>query len=308
LPWNRHFSKAMNLSHFSKKPPASCKTGATGFTLIELLTVIAIIAVLAALVLPALSRARERARAIICLNNTRQLGLAWQMYAGDNDERLPYNLGMAGSSFRTGLNWVNNVMTWDLSSDNTNLATLTGASLGRFVSGNTSVYRCPSDAALSSVQRAAGWTARVRSYSMNAMVGDAGDFTANGFNVNNPGYTQFFKTTQIPQPTDIFVFLDEHPDSIDDGYFLDKSPENGGGSGGSYHSAQWTDLPASYHNGATAFSFADGHSSLHRWLQPNTIRPPLPNAANLPIPIPSSPAAALADFDWVMDHMSVDKN
>ena len=298
----------MNLSHFSKKPSASCKAGASGFTLIELLTVIAIIAVLAAILLPALSRARERARAIICLNNTRQLLMAWQIYAGDNDERLPYNLGMTGSSFRTDLNWVNNVMTWDLSSDNTNLATLTGASLGPFVSGNTGVYRCPSDEALSSVQRAAGWTARIRSYSMNAMIGDAGSFTASGFNINNPGYTQFFKTTQIPQPTEIFVFLDEHPDSIGDGYFLDKSPENGGGYGGAYNSAQWTDLPASYHNGATAFSFADGHSSLHRWLQPDTVRPPMPNAANLPIMIPSSPAAALADFNWVMDHMSVDKN
>jgi len=298
----------MDPSFFSETPPASRKNGGRGFTLIELLTVIAIIAVLSALVLPALSRARERARAAICLNNTKQLLLAWQVYADDNDERLPYNLGMTGSSLRSNLNWVNNVMSWDLSSDNTNLATITDASLGPYLGGNTRVFRCPSDNALSSIQRSAGWSARIRSYSMNAMVGNAGNFTAKGYNINNPGYTQFFKMGQIPQPADIFVFLDEHPDSINDGYFLDKSPASGGIYGNAYYGAKWTDLPASYHNGATAFSFADGHSSPHRWLQPDTIRPPQPNAANLPITIPSSPATAIQDFDWVMDHMSVDKS
>ena len=297
----------MKFSRFAKKPAASGQVTAHGFTLLELLTVIAI---MASILLPALSKARGRAQAMICLNNTKQLILAWHIYAGDNAERLPYNLGMVGSSFRTDLNWVNNVMTWDLSSDNTNLATLTKASLGSFVGGNTAVYRCPSDQALSSVQRAAGWSARIRSYSMNAMIGDAGSFVVNGYNINNPDYTQFFKSTQIPQPSEIFVFLDEHPDSIDDGYFLNKSPEDDspGGYGTPASSAQWTDLPASYHNGATAFSFADGHSSLHRWLQPATIKPPLPHAAALPIAIPSSPAAALADFDWVLDHMSVYSN
>lgn len=283
----------MSPSNFSKKPLASCETGATGFTLIELLTVIAIVAVLAALLLPALAKARERARAIGCLNNTKQLCLAWQMYAGDNDDRLPYNLGMAGSSYRTYLNWANNVMTWDLSSDNTNLATLTGASLGPFVSGSTSIYHCPSDGALSAVQRAAGWTSRIRSYSMNAMVGNAGNFTKNGYNVNNPNYTQFFKMTQIPQPSDIFVFLDEHPDSINDGYFVERD-----------YYPEWHDLPASYHNGNAAFSYADGHSSLHRWVDPTTIAPPAPNAASLPIPVAAN---SRTDLEWVMDHMSVEK-
>jgi prepilin-type N-terminal cleavage/methylation domain-containing protein/prepilin-type processing-associated H-X9-DG protein len=265
-----------------------------GFTLIELLVVIAIIAILAAILLPALSRAKARAQAILCLNNTRQLTLGWQLYADDFESRLPYNLGMAGSSFRTPLNWANNVMTWDLSSDNTNTATLTEASLGPFVSQATAIYRCPSDHVTSAAQSAAGWDGRIRSYSMNAMVGDAGDFSKNGFNTNNPDYTQFFKITQIPQPTEIFVFLDEHPDSINDGYFLERD-----------YYPEWHDLPASYHNGSAAFSFADGHSSLHRWTQSATDRPPLPDAANLPIPVPAN---GNGDLEWVLAHMSVDHN
>ncbi len=188
----------MNRSSVSKNPCAGPRSRrGAGFTLIELLVVIAIIAMLAAILLPALARAKARAQGIVCLNNTKQLDLAWQLYANEHDDGLPYNLGMAGSSFRTPLNWVNNVMTWDLSSDNTNLATLTDSGLGPFVSGNTRVFRCPSDHVLSAVQRAAGWEARIRSYSMNAMVGNAGAFSTNGFNINNPDYTQFFKLTQI---------------------------------------------------------------------------------------------------------------
>jgi prepilin-type N-terminal cleavage/methylation domain-containing protein/prepilin-type processing-associated H-X9-DG protein len=275
-----------------------------GFTLIELLVVIAIITILAALLLPALSKAREQAEGISCLNNTRQLTLAWLIYADDHEGLLPYNLGMNGSSFRTNINWVNNVMTWDLSSDNTNTATITDASLGPYVNGTTSIYHCPSDRALSGIQLAAGWDRRIRSYSMNAMVGNAGIISANGVNTNNPNYTQFFKITQMPRPADIFVFLDEHPDSIDDGYFLNKDAEvnygyNDGG-------AEWIDLPASYHNNAAAFSFADGHAALHRWLKSNTIHPPAPDAANLPIVIPATPADERTDFDWVLQHMSIE--
>jgi prepilin-type N-terminal cleavage/methylation domain-containing protein/prepilin-type processing-associated H-X9-DG protein len=273
---------------------ASPGTPANGFTLIELLVVIAIIAIVAAILLPALSAARERARSLICLNNTHQLTLAWELYADDHNSRLPYNLGMTSGGARTNINWVNNVMTWDTSSDNTNLATITKASLGVYAGGETGIYRCPSDDVLSSTQHAAGWTARVRSYSMNAMIGNAGDFTANGYNVNNPDYVQFFKITQIPHPTGIFVFLDEHPDSIDDGYFVNHA-----------YRWQWLDLPASYHNGAAAFSFADGHSELHRWLEPSTIRPALPNAAGLPVSIPGN---EWADFQWVTSHMSVEND
>lgn len=273
----------------------SQRAGPSGFTLVELLVVIAVITILSVLLLPALSKARSRAEAILCLSNTRQLFLAWQFYADDHDELLPYNVGMNGSAFRTNLNWVDNVMTWDLSSDNTNPATIKNASLGSYVSGSTAIYRCPSDRTLSSIQSAAGWTARIRSYSMNAMVGNAGDFSTNGFNVNNPDYTQFFKTTQIPHPSEIFVFLDEHPDSINDGYFLNQDD---------YYYPQWHDLPASYHNGASGFSFADGHSALHRWSQPKTVVPPAPDTANLPIATSSDDT----DFKWVLEHMSVEQN
>lgn len=273
-----------------ESPPAL----AVGFTLIELLVVIAIIAILAAILLPALSAARERAQSLICVNNTHQLTLAWDLYADDHNGQLAYNLGMTPGGARTNINWVNNVMTSDTSPDNTNLVTITGASLGPYIERETGIYRCPSDHALSSMQHAAGWRARIRSYSMNAMMGNAGDFTTNGFNSNNPDYIQFFKITQIPHPTEIFVFLDEHSDSIDDGYFVNRA-----------YQWKWVDLPASYHNNAAAFSFADGHSALHHWLEPSTIRLPQPNAAYLPIAIPGN---EWGDFQWVTSHMSIESD
>lgn len=261
------------------------------FTLIELLVVIAIIAILASLLLPALVQARDRASGIACLNNTRQLSLALQVYPGDYQDRLPYNLGMVGSSLRTPLNWVNNVMTWGLDPDNTNLTTITGAGLNPYLGGSTKVYRCPADRALSDTQQAAGWLYRIRSYSMNALVGDAGDLSAQGFNVNAPGYRQFFRLAQIPNPAGIFTFVDEHPDSIDDGYFVNRA-----------YSWRWIDLPASYHNRSAALSFADGHSELHQWRQLSTLRPPQADAANLPI---SLPVGDRADFEWILSRMSV---
>jgi len=269
--------------------------------LIELLVVIAIIAILASLLLPALSKAKAKAQGIFCVNNTKQLTLAWMLYADDHSGRLAYNLGGSGGyrdvAPRTNLNWVNNIMTWEreVDSDNTNTATITEASLGTYANKTVAIYRCPSDNVLSPLQKEAGWPGRVRSYSMNAMVGDAGDLSRSGTNQNNPEYVQFFTISTIPHPSAIFVFLDEHPDSINDGYFLNKA-----------YSGQWIDLPASYHNGAASFSFADGHSDIHRWQQASTKRPPLPDAA-LPLPRPVPPEER-SDLKWLIEHMSIHGN
>jgi prepilin-type N-terminal cleavage/methylation domain-containing protein/prepilin-type processing-associated H-X9-DG protein len=293
------------------KTPGARRKGAgnpgMGLTLIELLVVIAIIAILAALLLPALSSAKARAEGVFCANNARQLTIAWQVYSDDHNGRLAYNLGGSGGravAGHTNLNWVNNIMNWEvedvgqvLGSDNTNVATITEASLGPYAK-SASIYRCPSDHVLSADQRKAGWSHRIRSYSMNAMVGNAGEISQSGVNQNNPNYVQFFNMGSIRKPSMIFVFLDEHPDSINDGYFLNKRVY-------SYYSgyvAQWIDLPASYHNGATSFGFADGHAELHKWRFGVTKPPSQPETVALPMNIPGN---EYGDFDWMMDRMSV---
>jgi prepilin-type N-terminal cleavage/methylation domain-containing protein/prepilin-type processing-associated H-X9-DG protein len=279
-----------------------------GFTLIELLVVIAIIAIMAGMLLPALVRAKIKAQGLSCLSNTRQLNLAWALYSDDYSGRLAYNLGGTSGARKvagdTNLNWVANIMTWETDSDNTNTATITEASLAPYANKAVNIYRCPADRVLSEDQIAAGWNARLRSYSMNAMVGDAGEASKSGVNQNNPAYVQFFTMSAVPHPATIFIFLDEHPDSIDDGYFLNQETWKSDDYGRPLPQ-QWTDLPASYHNGAGSFSFADGHSEIHKWLCPSTIRPNRPDGAQ---PLPGDiPRKEMADFDWVIARMSVEQ-
>lgn len=268
--------------------------GGSAFTLVELLVVIALIAVLAAMLLPVLSRAQARAQGFQSVSNTRQLTLAWFLYSDDNNGRLPYNLGGGNgprsAAMKTNANWVNNNLTWELDADNTNTAGLTEASLSPYLNKVAQVYRCPADKVLSQVQREAGWSHRVRSYSMNAMVGDAGEISSTGKNQNNPSYTQFFRITDIPRPADIFIFVEEHPDSINDGYFLNK-----------FYVTHWIDLPASEHNSAAPFAFADGHALMHPWQNKSTLQPQRPDAVEFPLRLS---ATDTADLNWVMDHTS----
>ena len=271
----------------------------SGFTLVELLVVVALIAILGSILLPALHQSRQRAHAIFCLNNTRQLVMAWDLYSTDNNGRLAYNLGGTGDRGLTGLprtyaNWVNNILTWDLQSDNTNTATIIDASLGLYTARSAKIYRCPIDDTLSAIQASRGWKGRIRSYSMNAMIGDAGEVSRTGVNVNNSHYVQFFNMASIREPSDIFVFIEEHPDSINDGYFLNKA-----------YTKTWIDLPASRHNNAASLAFADGHAELHQWVNETTRRPEEPDGAGLPFEIPKTAEPNyLADNNWVIQHMS----
>lgn len=280
----------------------------SAFTLIELLVVIAIIAILAAMLLPSLSKAKTKAQGVMCMNNGRQLMYAWLHYALDNNDRVVGNFGQAPTyaeitaadstksyPYRT---WVCNNMYWTTESQITNVNLMKLASLGAYVGGNVGVYKCPADTFLSPLQRNQGWKARPRSLSMNAYFGPYSPNWVSAVNNFFTDYRQFLKTSSTPNPANLFVMVDEHPDSINDGYFLNNANP------ASFQT--WGDLPASFHNGACGFSFADGHSEIHKWKSWVTILPVRYSGGFQQFPFSSDPNGKV-DAEWITYRMSVPK-
>jgi prepilin-type N-terminal cleavage/methylation domain-containing protein/prepilin-type processing-associated H-X9-DG protein len=229
---------------------------AAGFTLIELLVVIAIIAVLASLLLPALSRSKEQGKRISCLNNIRQLGLAWIMYADDNGGRLTPNnwvYYVSESPATNGVSWAPGITKWE-----SNPELLKSGLLWRY---NTEVriYRCPSDR--STVETKSGEKLpqlRTRSYNMNGHINcDIND---------RPGSDQpnlkYYSDIISPPPSAQFVFIEPHEDTVLDGHF--------GMFGRARTPALWLDVPADRHNQGATLSFADGHAERWAWQAPKS--------------------------------------
>lgn len=243
-----------------------------GFTLIELLVVIAIIAILAGLLLPALARAKDRAKAIQCTSNEGQLAKAWVMYAGDYNERL---VDSARLTDITG--WAPGDM--GDPTESTNIQLLANSVFAPYMARNTSVFHCPSDTSVS------GKAARVRSVSMNGYVGstDAGT-------IGN-GYVTYIKLTDIKRTSEIFVILDEHPETINDSLFCSPTTPPA-------PPTFWQDFPASYHSKSGSFNFADGHAALHKWLDSSTCVAPNGSINNVPL------ANQMEDLKWMINGMS----
>ncbi len=265
----KHYGNQSDVHSLSKT-----RRRARAFTLIELLVVIAIIAILAALLLPVLNRAKTQAQGIQCMNNYKQLTLAWVGYAQDFKDTLAPN---DNPTWWGGIditmpypgaegNWASGIEDWSADPQNTNdvlfLQNPKMAVLAPYYGSASKIYKCPADIYLGPAQRRVHFPARIRSVSMDSSMG--------------PGFKASWVPAVVhlsqlippgPAPSQAWVLVDENPDTLDDGMLYIAPNDEGSGD-------EFANVPAAYHNNACGFSFADGHSEIHQWFDDgNWIRP-----------------------------------